>query len=206
MRAMDAARAEQVLRDGLARHGVLLVHDKVLPSATGLIAGEPVAGSWWSHPLAHQIYDALQSIGDVADAAKLLAGKVTIVAAPHWPALAAVGAERASWQIDGLAPGDLDLLEEVDGSVEPFRPTSGTRASGKRLEARLLVYTTDVHTESGHHEKVLASWDWWRRQRDLGLARVRDEASAARAEFEQLVAGWPRPRRGSLLPWDTRQP
>ena len=35
----------------LERIGLLLEHDKELPSVTLLVAGEPIRGSWWGHAL-----------------------------------------------------------------------------------------------------------------------------------------------------------
>ena len=46
------------------RHGALLVHDQVLRSVTALVTGATVAGSWWSHPMANTIYDALGALDD----------------------------------------------------------------------------------------------------------------------------------------------
>src|SRR4051794_3170550 len=98
---MDA-RAQQLL-DALDEQGVLLEHDKVLPSATATIAGKPIAGSWWSHPLANPIYNALEELDEAGRMLrlKLVAGKVTLVARRLWPDLLAVVMERADWQVDG---------------------------------------------------------------------------------------------------------
>jgi ankyrin repeat protein len=57
----DGARA----LDWAAQNGhsrvveVLLEHDRELPSVTSIVAGEPISGSWWGHPLGHAIYDLL---------------------------------------------------------------------------------------------------------------------------------------------------
>ena len=48
----QSATFEQAL-ERLEEHGLLLLQDKTLPSLVGLIAGEPVSGSWWGHPRAH---------------------------------------------------------------------------------------------------------------------------------------------------------
>ena len=53
----------------LDREGILLQHDQVLPSASAIVAGEPVRGSWWAHPMAHPIYDALNALEDDGHAA-----------------------------------------------------------------------------------------------------------------------------------------
>jgi len=48
-------QAAAVLRE-LERHGVLLETDARLPSLVALVAGGPVRGSWWGHPLGHTIF------------------------------------------------------------------------------------------------------------------------------------------------------
>ena len=53
------------LAAALEKYGLLLLQDKKLPSAVTIIVGEPVAGSWWSHPRAHEIFRELEKIDDV---------------------------------------------------------------------------------------------------------------------------------------------
>jgi hypothetical protein len=48
----------------LREFGVLPKTDARLPSALAILAVEPVAGSWWSHPRAHEIFRALESLAD----------------------------------------------------------------------------------------------------------------------------------------------
>lgn len=175
------------------RHGLLLQHDRVLPSATAFLAGEPVAGSWWSHPLAHPIYDALQELADGhVLQAKLVAGKLTLVARRLWPALVAVGGERAHWQVAGLPAAATDLLDAVESAAGPVLVDASTRQAANLLVPRLLVVATEVHLPSGRHTKALAPW------RSLGVTPLPDPA-AARAAFDAAVAAWSPPRR--VLPW-----
>ena len=49
------AKFKKVL-SSLESFGLLLVSDRAFPSVAGLVAGEPVRGSWWSHPMAHTIF------------------------------------------------------------------------------------------------------------------------------------------------------
>src|SRR5437867_13447133 len=89
----------------LDEHGLLLLQDKVQPSVVGTITGERVAGSWWSHPQAQEIFrrlDELEATGDVVPT-KLIGGKVTLVHRRLGPALAAVGNAREEWQMRGLS-------------------------------------------------------------------------------------------------------
>jgi hypothetical protein len=81
------------LRRALAfirKHGVVLeaAHGPV-PSLTELVAGEPVRGSWWSHPKSHEIFAITRAIRDSDDVlvCRLVKGKVTFVHRRLWPAL-----------------------------------------------------------------------------------------------------------------------
>src|SRR5205085_3076485 len=50
------------------QHGIVLASAKgPVPSLAEAIAGEPIIGSWWSHPKAQVIFDALSEIDDDVD-------------------------------------------------------------------------------------------------------------------------------------------
>jgi hypothetical protein len=71
-------------------HGVVLASARgPVPSVAEAIAGEPIVGSWWSHPKAQVIFDALSSIDDDDDIRcfKLVDKKITFVHRRLWPAL-----------------------------------------------------------------------------------------------------------------------
>src|SRR5690242_21492457 len=89
----------------LARHGLLLKQDKRLPSAVTLLAGEPLASSWWSHPQGRLIFRVLTALADHPDVlvTKLLDGKDTFVHRPLWPALLAAAGAGESWQTRDLS-------------------------------------------------------------------------------------------------------
>jgi len=195
---VDVAALAERFRSAVDDIGLLLVHDQVLPCATALAAGEPVKGSWWSHELAHPIYDALQLIEDDVTRAKLVRGKVTLIAPRLWPALASVGTSRQPWQLEGLTSAAADVLATVDASAAPMRtPTGATKEVGE-LERRLLVRTDEVHTESGRHAKVLQPWSMWVMSEPRARGDV--DPSDAMASFERAVAGWPA-EAGRLFPW-----
>src|ERR1043166_3668399 len=62
------------------QHGVVLASAKgPVPNLAEQIAGEPIVGSWWSHPKAQAIFDALCAVDDSDDVRcfKLIDGKVT---------------------------------------------------------------------------------------------------------------------------------
>ena len=77
-----------------------------------------------------------------------------------------------------------------NGKSSPFRD----------LEERLLVHSTDTHTESGTHAKVLQTWERCKEQKRFrGHVLAADDA---RAELDRLVSAW---RVGedtrAALPW-----
>jgi len=193
----EAARLLAALDD----QGLLLQHDRVLPSATAVIAGEPVAGSWWAHPMANPIYDALNELDDGGHLlrCKLVAGKVTLVAGRLWPALLAAVTERGSWQVQGVGASALDLLAAVDGASDPVLLDGTNRSDGRRLGERLLVHATDVHLPTGRHTKALEPW---RSVRERTGVELRLSAAAGRAALEAVVDGWAAGR--PLLPWSRR--
>ncbi|MET0904077.1 MAG: hypothetical protein ABWZ52_12615 [Acidimicrobiales bacterium] len=182
----------------LDREGVLLQHDQVLPSASAVVAGEPVRGSWWAHPMAHPIYDALNSIEDDGHAVrvKLVAGKVTMVARRLWPELLSAATEQATWQTARLTEADRRLLARVEQSTEPLVLDKGTREAGRRLEPTLLVFTDEVHLPSGRHAKALLGWDRWASSHGIEASA---SAARARASIEAIVGRWGSSRW--LLPW-----
>jgi hypothetical protein len=209
-----------VVRDGiaacrraLAETGVLLVQDATLPSVTTLVTGAPVRGSWWAHEQAHSIFDVLQELEPETTRARLMLRKQTLIDRRLHPELAAVGGERADWQLQALAAAGAALLSDVDAAGRPVRADALTvtgprgRADVVRdLERRLLVATDEIHTESGRHAKVLQSWCVW--AATTAVTAPFPDPRAARATFEQALhrvvddAGL----RRSPFPWPSEDP
>jgi hypothetical protein len=176
--------AEEVLA-ALRAKGLLLQQDKALPSVVGLVTGEPLRASWWSHPKGRLIFAVLSELADRPDVlfTKLLSQKVTLVHRRLWPALLTVGAARDAWQLDRLSPAARRVLGRVD------RGDAAVHASGaaaRELESRLLLVARQVHTESGRHEIALQDWCAWaaavkcRRVRPVAAARRTLERAASR--------------------------
>jgi hypothetical protein len=163
--------------------GMLLLQDPKLPSLVGLIANEPVRGSWWGHPKGGEIFHAAGQLDDHPDVAtaKLVSGKVTFVHRRLWPQLIAVGRSRQDWQTQGLTSEARALLVRVD--KEKRLQASGKHA--KSLEARLLVASRQVHTDSGAHATELMAWETFAHQTKAPRSRI--SAARARAEIEQTV-------------------
>jgi len=77
----------------VARHGVVLASGKgPVPSLSEAVAGEPIRGSWWSHPKGKEIFSALGIVADSPDVLcfRLVEGKITFVHRRLWPALVRV--------------------------------------------------------------------------------------------------------------------
>jgi hypothetical protein len=181
--------------DEVAKRGLLLQSGREFPSATTLICGAPISGSWWSHPKSSLIHWVLEELDDHAEltTAKLINGKVTLIHADLWPALVAVGSGNEAWQTTGLSPLARSLYRKAQiGSfrLDEFR----SRHDGKPpdavriLEKRLLVHSQEFHTEAGRHTKLLRSWDdWWggnhSNSRDLPTPK------RAKATFEAAIDG-----------------
>ncbi len=158
--------------------GLLLEADANLPSVSGLIAGEPVRGSWWAHPRSHDIFVVLQHLADHKDVmtTKLLSGKVTFVHRKLWSAVLSVGTARERWQVHALPPSARVLLKMIDRhgelrsdqlewppkfkSVKPGQPL-------RELEKRLLIHTEEFHSESGAHAKRLETWECWAKRKSF---------------------------------------
>jgi hypothetical protein len=156
-------------------------------------------GSWWTHPQAGVIYNALESLGDRLATVKLVAGKLTLVAPRLWPDVVAVGSARSSWQLEGLASDDVALLDRVGSARDPvLLDQPNLRAGGGRLEERLLVAAEQVHTDEGKHLKAITSWQNWAATH--GVESPLPSGDSSQRRFEAIVERWD-PTALSLLPW-----
>ena len=74
----------------LASEGVLLESAKgPIPNVAQLVAGVPIAGSWWAHRASHEIFAVINQLAESADVARtrLVNHKITLVHRRLWPAL-----------------------------------------------------------------------------------------------------------------------
>jgi hypothetical protein len=187
----------------LEERGILLVTDPALPSVTGIVAGEAVTGSWWTHPRSQEMYAVLSSLEAEQGVlvVKLIEGKQTLVHRKLWPQLLALATSREGWQTDGLSARARALLEKVEkyGAIRldqlgrGFDRKALSRAA-RELEERLLVHGDQAHTERGTHQKFLSSWGEVGRKLHVRFAGV--DVSGARAAFEARTKG--------KLPWQRR--
>ena len=91
----------------LSERGVLLESARgPIPKLAQLIAGEPIAGSWWAHPESHAIFAAINKLADSPDVVRLrlVNSKITLVHRRVWPALVRVS--------DRIPPARLASIEE----------------------------------------------------------------------------------------------
>jgi hypothetical protein len=195
------------LEAALESHGLLLLHDQKLPSITTLVAGAPIAGSWWAHARGNEIYHLVEQlargVGELS--VKLVNGKVTFVHRRLWPLLlAAVGGPPAP--APSAATRALLSQLEARGTLEIAelrRSGSLAAADLKRavseVEQRLLAHVASEHTESGKHDKVLQRWMDWSRQRGLEPAALAPRA--ARAELATVAAALSEDGVRLQLPW-----
>jgi hypothetical protein len=196
-------QAAAVLRE-LQRWGLLLETDAKLPSLVALVAGGPVRGSWWGHPLGHTIFATGEALFDNHKRdvllTKLVSGKTTWIHRRLWPALLAAAGSREAWQTEGLSREARALLAEVERDGQ-------ARASGgvaRELEIRLLARGEQEHTASGRHAKVLEAWPLWAQR-----VRVTPAPSAAegRRQLEMtLDALNARFEARGRLPWQRAAP
>jgi hypothetical protein len=76
--------------DFVEQHGIVLQAARgPVPNLAELIAGEPIRGSWWSHPKSHEIFRVLEIVSESPEVlvCKLIEGRVTYIHRRLWPAL-----------------------------------------------------------------------------------------------------------------------
>lgn len=172
MKRMPPAGKLALVEKEFSRIGLLLLHDRGLPSFTALVAGSPIQGSWWGHPAGDEIYGLLGEFerrsGSLS--AKLVEGKVTYVHPRLWQAFLTLVLHGQPVRARKLSPLAQSLrklvLRKGPVRVDELAPsgfaTSRVLAPAVReLETAVLVRTDSVHTESGAHAKVLRSWSQW---------------------------------------------
>jgi hypothetical protein len=183
------------------KDGLLLLHDKRLASVSALVAGAPVAGSWWSHEHGGAIFATSSFLDDHADvmATKLVDGKVTFVARALWPALLAVAESGEPWQKAKLSRAAAELAQRVakEGEVRSDAlagPKPGVVVGA--LEERLAVHTRQIHSDSGKHVRVLQTWARWRTASGFDAPILTADEGRVRLEVAAAALG-----PGARLPW-----
>ena len=178
----------------LQKFGLLLLSDSFLPSVSRLVGGEDMRGSWWAHESAHTIFNVNEMLEDHPDVLimKLVSHKVTFVHRELWGHIYSIGVAREEWQLKGLTGGEKLLLETLDaeGTLQTniLGKTFGPKPAeiARKLEGRLLLHATQIHTASGAHAKVLETWHTWADR--AGFRAKAKNPSTARRFLEQRLA------------------
>jgi hypothetical protein len=90
-----------------------------VPSIAEAIVGEPIKGSWWSHPRAKEIFRVTRALrsSDSVLVCRLVASRITFVHQRLWPALMCVGGQFPPRLVARLHERHTDsgehVLEEV---------------------------------------------------------------------------------------------
>jgi hypothetical protein len=147
---------------------LLLLQDKSFPSIVAFIVGAPIQGSWWGHPLANPIYNGLNWAIDRESllSAKLISKKVTYIDKALYPYFFSIVSEIRPWQTKGLSFEALKLYKVITKCKSGIRSDDEElkkkfpdfKKNIETLEVRLMIYTDEVHTESGKHVKEIKSW------------------------------------------------
>jgi hypothetical protein len=206
---------DQAAIDALAtlqRRGMFLASDKVLPNLVIQVVGAPVRGSWWAHPLCHEIYMVSQHLRDHTDVAvlKLVNGKTTYVHRSRWPELYAIGIGSDVWQTASLPASATEMLARVSeaGSLrmDELRSRQSMKELGqdaRLLESRLLVFGDDVHTELGAHVKRIETWPHWTARVSFSPEKQMSSAQG-RTAFESIAESWCEEFGGKVsFPWQS---
>ncbi len=201
----------RLLERELARIGLLLEHDSVLPSATALLAGSPIRGSWWGHAQGQRIYEALETFAEDEGAlvVKAVNAKRTYVHRSLWPALVSLVRSYEGRRARSLTPLAQRLLDHVRNSdnvrldalvASGYASSKELTKAGAELETALLVQASSLHTDSGAHTKLYRPWPAWAKDNavdpdSVPLTDARDSLTRA---LERLWAGGS--RRPPLTP------
>jgi hypothetical protein len=196
----------------LDRIGLLMQHDKALPSATTIIAGAPIAGSWWGHPKGKRIYEVLEELADgpLALCVKLVNGKRTYVHHRLWSPFLLLVKDHEQKAARDLLPLARALYDRAtrEGRVsvealaeEGMAPARELLAAAGEIEERLLLHVRSIHAESGAHWKVLETWDDWAQVKEPGMRRmpVTTAATLLRTAVTELARGARRPPKVALF-------
>jgi hypothetical protein len=207
----ERAESRRVL-DQVRRIGILpFTHPRAI-SVVSIVAGQPLAGSWWGHPAGHRIYRVGERLSDSAVllSVPLVEQHSTFVHRRLWPALLSVARSHRPWQLARLTAseramwvrvedrGRFHVQQESGGIPLLARESPGDVA--RRLERRLLVLGRSVHTSTGRHEKVLESWSKVARERGMTAIPYPRAVSELEAAMDRLIPNGSLPLR---RPWQS---
>jgi hypothetical protein len=127
----------------IRRHGIVLETARgPIPSIVEAIAGGPIRGSWWSHPMSREMFAVTRAIRDSDDVlvCRLIEGKVTFVHRRVWPALVRAAARFPLDHLSQLrevhTSSGRHVIEEVPF---PAWVPSSIRGAARRLSEEAAV-------------------------------------------------------------------
>jgi hypothetical protein len=133
----------------IRKHGVVLESARGrAPSLAEAVAGEPIRGSWWSHPKGGEIFAVTRAVRESGDVlvCRLIDGKITFVHRRLWPALVRVAKRIPRDRISQLAEVHTKTGEHATKEVPfPKWVPSDVRDAARQLP----------------EEKALAALDAW---------------------------------------------
>ena len=145
----------------IRQHGVVLeAAQGPVPSLAAAIAGEPIRGSWWSHPKSHEIFTVTRAIRDSDEVlvCRLIKGKITFVHRRMWPALVRAAGRLPSDHLSQVREAHTSSGRHVTKEVPfPDWVPSGVRAAARGLseEAALAKFAAWIQYRSSAPDKRL---------------------------------------------------
>jgi len=119
------------------------------------IAGEPIAGSWWSHPKGKLIFNVTSALEeDEGVLACKLGGRVTFVDEALFPALYRVVTDDT---FRARAPAKARAIAKR-AARGPIRLGP---AEKRALDKTCILHVSSEHTSSGAHATFARTWESW---------------------------------------------
>ncbi len=132
------------------------------------IAGEPIKGSWWSHPKGKLIFNVASALEDAPGVlACKLGGRVTFVDEALFPSLYRVVTDEA---FRAKAPAKARAIAKRAAR----KPLKLGPADKRALGNTCILHVSSEHTDSGAHATFARTWESWaspetkRRAAELG--------------------------------------
>jgi len=127
----------------IRKHGVVLeAAQGPVPSLAEVIAGEPVRGSWWSHPKGREIFAVTRAIRDSDEVlvCRLIKGKVTFVHRRLWPALVRAASRLPSDRLSQVRDTHTSSGRHITREVPfPDWVPSKVRAAARSLSEEVAL-------------------------------------------------------------------
>ena len=190
----------------LEKDKILLLQDKSFPSIVSKIIGQNIVGSWWGHPMANPIYNGLRWLEDHHPVLiiKLISGKVTYVHESLFADIYSIVREPRDWQLKKLNDDDQAVLKYiqkkkkvVSNDPQLMNLVKDAKKSLLNLEKKLLVYSSEEHTESGKHIKEFKIW----KDSKISASKPGDYTSALKKIEKHITKLSGDTREKVKLPW-----